>query len=144
MSRPSFGIVAIVALALTAGAVPSVVSDEWQSATEGCGSVRPVIGISSTPVIDRRTGTIYVLAKTMTSRGSDVSFNTTLHALSLFTGKDRLRPVDVTGTAQLSTRGMFAPGHSWKQIVSQEVVYESVPLGRVCRQPLITAERRGT
>jgi outer membrane protein assembly factor BamB len=98
-------------------ALPSAVSTADQledTATEGCGSIRPRIGISSTPVIDRRTGTVYVVAKTMTKRGSDVTFHTTLHALSLATGKDRLHPVDVTGTAQLSLRGMFAAGHSFK------------------------------
>jgi hypothetical protein len=72
-----------------------------------------MVGISSTPVIDRRTGIVYVVAKNVERRGSALEFHTTLYALSLATGADRLRPANVTGTIELSARGAFAPGASF-------------------------------
>lgn len=76
-------------------------------ANDPCGSVRPAIGISSTPVIDRRTGTIYVIAKTMTGGAQDRTFHNTLHALALDTGRDRLPPVEIAARQRSSLRGLF-------------------------------------
>ncbi|BDE06668.1 hypothetical protein WPS_19440 [Vulcanimicrobium alpinum] len=82
-----------------------------------CESVKPVVGVSSVPVVDRRTGTLYVVAKTMTRRGKDVTFHSTLHALSLATGADRLRPAEIRGRASVSLRGVFAPDHAFRHSV---------------------------
>jgi hypothetical protein len=53
-------------------------------AVNGCGQVTPEIGITSTPVIDRSHGVIYVVA--MSKSGS--SYYQRLHALSLTTGAE--------------------------------------------------------
>jgi outer membrane protein assembly factor BamB len=60
---------------------------ESPSDTHGCGAVVPEIGISSTPVIDRTIGVIYVVAMSSTSPGNDIH---RLHALSLSTGAEML------------------------------------------------------
>jgi outer membrane protein assembly factor BamB len=78
----------------------------------GCNEVAPLIGISATPVIDRRTGTLYVVATTVERRGNVADFHATLYALSLATGADRLAPANITAAVELSTRGAFAPGTS--------------------------------
>ena len=76
--------------------------------------VSPKIGVSSTPVIDRATNTVYVLAKAMRRDGSRMTFHHTLHALALDTGRERQDPVEITGTTTLTNRGIFTFGRSWK------------------------------
>ena len=66
------------------GSVP-VSEDDAQ-----CPFIRPEIGITSTPVIDSKTGTLYVLARTKIrhSVGSDEYFQH-LHALAITTGVEK-------------------------------------------------------
>lgn len=78
----------------------------------GCNQVAPLVGISATPVIDRRTGTLYVVAKNVERNGNALDFHSTLYALSIATGADRLAPANITATIELSSRGAFAPGSS--------------------------------
>jgi outer membrane protein assembly factor BamB len=79
----------------------------------GCRQIAPFVGISATPVIDRRAGTIYVVAKSVERRGPAPVFHTTLYALSLATGEDRVAPAEVTARVELSARGAFEPGSSF-------------------------------
>jgi len=59
--------------------------------------LHPEIGITSTPVIDTATNTIYVCAK---SKESSSTYHLRLHALSLTTGLEQANsPVEVTATA---------------------------------------------
>jgi hypothetical protein len=76
-------------------------------ATIGCTDLQPKIGITSTPVIDPVSHTIYVEAKSWDG-GSDYFHR--LHALDLFTGKEKspgpvLITATVPGMGQGSSRG---------------------------------------
>jgi hypothetical protein len=89
---------------------------EVPSDDRGCGQVEPVIGITSTPVIDLSAGpngTIFVVAMSKDSNGN---YHQRLHALDLTTGNDRLTAEQVqasaagTGTGNSGGTQTFAPG----------------------------------
>jgi hypothetical protein len=71
----------------------------------GCGDIRPTYGITSTPAIDRSTGTIYLVANTEPSHDN---FHTTLHALDIGTLTDKITPVDLSASVKLSNGGTVA------------------------------------
>jgi outer membrane protein assembly factor BamB len=68
--------------------VTTLLAGETASDTRGCGQIGPTIGITSTPVIDRKSGpdgTIYVVAMSKDASGN---YYQRLHALSLTTGAE--------------------------------------------------------
>jgi hypothetical protein len=73
---------------------------EVPSDTHGCGQVVPEIGITSTPVIDRVRGAIYVVAMSKNSGGT---YFQRLHMLDLTTGADLM-------ASQLIQPAGFDPG----------------------------------
>ena len=82
---------------------------ERPSDSRNCGQVSPIIGITSTPVIDRElgpNGTVFLIA--MSTDGTHYFHR--LHALDLATGADRLTPVTVVasypGTGDGSSGGV--------------------------------------
>jgi hypothetical protein len=79
------------------------------SAAIGCSDLQPLIGITSTPVIDLASKTIYVEAKST----NGVKYFHRLHALDLLTGNEKAPgPVviaaTVSGTGDGSTNGQLA------------------------------------
>ncbi len=69
------------------------------SSAVACGQIVPRIGITGTPVIDRATGTLYVVAMVQHSTSNGAAYAQQLHALSLSTGKEKLgRPVAIAGS----------------------------------------------
>ena len=73
---------------------------EVPSDTHGCGQVVPEIGITSTPVLDRARGAIYVVAMSKNSGGT---YFQRLHMLDLTTGADLV-------SSQLIQPAGFDPG----------------------------------
>ena len=69
------------ALWITSTSLPG----ETSSDDRGCGQVTPEIGITSTPVIDRSRGAIYVIA---VSKDGNGNYHHRLHALDLTTGAE--------------------------------------------------------
>lgn len=61
----------------------------------GCNNIDPVIGITGTPVIDRTTNTLFVVAKTT----DGIQFHSRLYALDLGSLADQQPPVDMQASA---------------------------------------------
>ena len=79
-----------------------------------CPFIRPEVGITSTPVINLKTGTLYVLARTMMAHktGADEYFQH-LHALAITTGEERfggpkLITASVPGKGAGASKGQVA------------------------------------
>jgi immunoglobulin I-set domain protein len=77
----------------------------------GCDQVSPEIGITSTPVIDRRAGAHGVMYVVSMSKDSS-NYHQILHALDVTTGADAIPPREITATFTDSTGAVttFAPG----------------------------------
>ncbi len=58
----------------------------------------PDIGITSTPVIDIHSGTIFVAAKTKEGKAANPKYHYRLHAMDLRSGDERQKPVDIQGS----------------------------------------------
>lgn len=71
----------------------------------GCTNNGPHVGITSTPVIDTGTNTLYLIAYTKGSKGSGPSY--TLHALDLGSLTDKITPAVVSASHTLSDGSSF-------------------------------------
>src|SRR5262249_33312019 len=85
---------------------------EMPSDSHGCGQVAPMIGITSTPVIDRTAGTHGTLYVVAMSIDQSSNYHQRLHALDLTTGAELLNgPTEIAAT--FSNQGAtttFEPG----------------------------------
>lgn len=81
----------------------------WPASAIGCGDLVPNIGVTSTPVYDAATGTVYLTAKV--DDGPDVNNpHWYLHALDVATGAERAGwPVTIAGTPTNSPGKPFNP-----------------------------------
>jgi len=68
-----------------------------------CPFIRPSVGITSTPVIDSASGSLYVLTRTATG----MTFAQTLHKLDVRDGREQVSPVDI----EAQVRGTGAGAH---------------------------------
>ena len=68
------------------------------SSDVNCNDISPVIGITSTPVIDLAHLTIYSVAKTKEVSSSATSFFHRLHGINVETGQERFTQVTLTGS----------------------------------------------
>ena len=106
---------------------------ELSADTDECDTITPEIGITATPVIDRRSGpngTIYVVTM---SRDREGNYFQRLHALDLTTGAEEFNgPVEIIatypGTSANSSSGkvVFDPVHYFERaglVLSNGVVY---------------------
>jgi hypothetical protein len=87
---------------------------ETTSDDHGCGQISPEIGITSTPVIDRNLGAIFVVAMTKDANGA---YHQRLHALNLTTGAEMEGgPTEIaasypgTGYGSKNGKQIFDPG----------------------------------
>ena len=104
----------------------------------GCSQIAPEIGITSTPVIDIQSGTIYLVS--MTKEGTNgASYVQRLHALDLATGAEKAgSPVAIQatypGTGEGGSTVVFNP-KNYKQrpglLLLNGVVYTAITNGTV-------------
>ena len=114
--------------ALDAEGKPPVSGDYWHTSLLGAGEttvpswevgtpeypgISPEIGVTGTPVIDRVSGVLYVVAKSKLVSAGKTTYMQRLHALSLSTGKEMMQgPVaiqaSVPGSGYDSSAGMIA------------------------------------
>ncbi len=70
------------------------------AADTGATDISPEVGITSTPVLDASTNTLYLIAKTRETIGDTAHYVQRLHAINIADGTDRLAPYvigDTTG-----------------------------------------------
>jgi hypothetical protein len=109
INRPSDPPLWHVSFLDTAHNVTPVSEDDVQ-----CFFIRPEVGITSTPVIDLNSGTLYVLARTRIRHTvSDNEYFQNLHALAITTGVEkfggpRLSTASVAGNGRGSANGKIA------------------------------------
>jgi hypothetical protein len=110
--------------------VSLLAANESTSSDQGCSQVTPEIGITSTPVIDRKAGahgSLYVVAM---SKDTGSNYHQRLHALDLASGAELLNgPVDISASYP-SAGGMssFNPGQYAERaalLLSNGTIYTS-------------------
>jgi putative cell wall-binding protein len=98
----------------------------FQSSTVSCGDLQPSLGITSTPVYDPSTGTVYLTSKTY-SGGVQTAAHWYLHALDAATGAERPNwPVEIKGSPDNDPTTTFDAFHQMQRpglLLMNGVVY---------------------
>jgi hypothetical protein len=85
------------------------------SSVGSCNQITPTIGISSTPVIDPSSGTLYLVDKTQSTAGGSTTYRNLVHAIDITTGHDRIAPANVAGSVQIAGGGVDTFADQWQQ-----------------------------
>lgn len=88
------------------------VPNSYFSASNQCGDITPNVGVTSTPVVDGATGTMYLTSKALTTPGVQTSVKYVMHAISVTTGLERIDlgfPVTMQGNADNDPTHVFTP-----------------------------------
>jgi len=72
------------------------------ASVNNCAQITPTIGVSSTPVIDPSTQTLYVVDKIQIAQNGTTTYHTQIHALALTSGGDKLTPAEIAGSIKRS------------------------------------------
>ena len=97
----------------------TTIETPWMSAST-CVNTQPLIGISSTPVIDASTNTLYLTAK----RNVSGTFKYMLHALDLTTGADKAgSPIDMGLDASGQPLSVVGSGDG---VTSGKIVFDPI------------------
>ncbi|MFL6117818.1 MAG: cell wall-binding repeat-containing protein [Catenulispora sp.] len=87
----------------------------WPASAISCGDLTPNIGITSSPVYDAATGTVYMTSKTY-SGGNVASAHWYLHALDAATGQERRDwPVEIQGAPDNDPTTRFDAFHQMQR-----------------------------
>ena len=91
------------------------------AADTGTDDIPNQIGITSTPVIDPTTGTLYVVAATQVVSGGTTTYVQTLHALRIATGAEKFgRPVVIEASAPGSGAGSEGGRESFNALLENQ------------------------
>lgn len=87
----------------------------WDPADVSCGDLTPSIGITSTPVVDPATNTMYLLSKTYAA-GTTGAGAWYAHAVDVTTGAERANfPVRISGVAANDAKQTFDATHQMQR-----------------------------
>ncbi len=92
-----------------------------------CGDLQPIIGITSTPVIDTSTNTMYVVA--YSDEGGNLVYR--LHALNITTGQDKSPPIVIQGSVPGTGAGSSGGTVSFDPRVERQRVALTLVNGKV-------------
>src|SRR6185369_16315807 len=98
--------------------------------------ITPEIGITGTPVIDRSTGTIYLVAKTKELRQDSTHYVLRLHALNIATGAEKFSGPSViadmvlSGSSFVYVQGPKVPGNGDGSVNGETILWPLTHLNR--------------
>jgi len=85
------------------------------SSVGNCNQITPTIGISSTPVVDSSTLTLYLDDKSQLTAGGSTTYHDYVRAIDLTTGHDRVQPAEVGGSVAIAGGGTDVFQDQWQQ-----------------------------
>ncbi|MBD5653675.1 MAG: hypothetical protein IAI50_00660, partial [Candidatus Eremiobacteraeota bacterium] len=68
------------------------------SSVNNCNQITPTIGISSTPVVDQATNSLYFVAKIAVTSNGTTTYHAQLHSLDLASGSENRTAAEIAGS----------------------------------------------